>query len=70
MEDNGIGFDEKYLDRIFRPFQQLHGKSEYEGSGLGLSICKKIVQQHGGTLTAKSHPGKGSMFITILPDNS
>ncbi len=70
VEDNGIGFDEQFVDRIFSPFQQLHGKSEYEGSGLGLSICKKIAQQHNGTLSAKSQPGKGSMFIITLPDYS
>lgn len=68
VEDNGIGFDEEYADRIFLPFQQLHGKSEYEGSGLGLSISKKIVQQHNGELTVKSQPGKGSMFTITFPD--
>jgi signal transduction histidine kinase len=70
IEDNGIGFDEKYTDRIFQPFQQLHGKSEYEGSGLGLSICKKIVQQHNGILSVSSKPGEGSTFIIILPEYS
>ena len=70
IEDNGIGFDEKYTDRIFRPFQQLHGKSEYEGSGLGLSICKKIVEQHNGILSASSKPGEGSTFIITLPEYS
>ena len=70
LEDNGIGFEGKYADRIFRPFQQLHGKSDYEGSGLGLSISKKIAQQHNGTLTAMSQPGKGSMFILTLPEKS
>ena len=68
VEDNGIGFDEKFSDRIFRPFQQLHGKSEYPGSGLGLSICKKIVTQHGGTLSASSKPGEGSTFTIELPN--
>jgi signal transduction histidine kinase len=67
VEDNGIGFDEKYLDRIFQPFQRLHGRSHYEGTGMGLAICRKIVERHGGTITAKSIPGKGSTFIVVLP---
>ena len=65
--DNGIGFDEKYLDRIFQPFECLHSKQEYEGSGMGLAICKKIVEMHKGTITARSSPGKGSTFIVTLP---
>ena len=67
VEDNGIGFDEKYLDRIFEPFQRLHGKSAYEGTGMGLAICRKIVERHGGSITAKSKPGEGSTFIITLP---
>jgi light-regulated signal transduction histidine kinase (bacteriophytochrome) len=67
VDDNGIGFDEKYLDRIFQPFQRLHGRSQYEGTGIGLAICRKIVERHGGTITAKSTPGKGSTFIIVLP---
>ncbi len=67
VEDNGIGFDAKYLDKIFLPFQRLHGRSEYEGVGMGLAICRKIVEGHGGTITARSTPGRGSVFIVRLP---
>jgi two-component system, LuxR family, sensor kinase FixL len=67
VEDNGIGFDEKYLDKIFVPFQRLHGRGAYGGVGMGLAICKKIVERHGGEITAKSEPGKGSAFIVTLP---
>jgi two-component system sensor kinase FixL len=70
VSDNGIGFDEKYLDRIFRPFQRLHARSEYEGSGIGLAVCRKIVQRHGGDITARSAPGKGSTFLVRLPSRS
>ena len=67
IEDNGIGFDEKYLDRIFTPFQRLHGRSEYEGTGMGLAICRKIVERHGGRLTAESSLGQGATFTIFLP---
>jgi PAS domain S-box-containing protein len=67
VEDNGIGFDEKYLDKIFVPFQRLHGRNDYEGVGMGLAICKKIVERHGGQITARSKLGKGSTFIVTLP---
>lgn len=67
VDDNGIGFDDKYLDRIFAPFQRLHGRSEDEGVGMGLVICKKIIERHGGEITAKSAPGKGTSFIVTLP---
>jgi light-regulated signal transduction histidine kinase (bacteriophytochrome) len=67
VEDNGIGFDEMYLDRIFQPFQRLHGRSAYEGTGIGLAICRKIVERHGGSITAKSKPNVGSTFIIRLP---
>lgn len=67
VEDNGIGFDEKYLDRIFVVFQRLHGRTEYEGTGVGLAICRKIAERHGGTITARSILGEGSKFIVTLP---
>ena len=67
IEDNGKGFDEKHLDRIFRPFERLHGHSEYGGTGMGLAICHKIVSHHKGRITARSQPNKGSTFIVKLP---
>lgn len=67
ISDNGIGFNEKYLDKIFTMFQRLHGKSEYEGTGIGLSIVKKIIEKHNGLLTAKSKEGEGTTFIIVLP---
>ncbi len=63
VEDNGIGFDIKYMDRMTKPFQRLHTKDDIEGTGIGLAICRKIVFQHGGKLTARSEPGKGSIFV-------
>jgi light-regulated signal transduction histidine kinase (bacteriophytochrome) len=67
VQDQGIGFDEKYLDRIFTVFQRLHGRGEYEGSGVGLAICRKIARRHGGDITAQSTPGEGTTFIVTLP---
>lgn len=67
VRDNGIGFDEKYNDRIFAPFQRLHGRSKYEGTGIGLAVCRKIVDRHGGSITATSAPGKGATFSITLP---
>jgi signal transduction histidine kinase len=67
VQDNGIGFDEKYLDRIFTIFQRLHGRVDYEGTGVGLAVCRKIVERHGGTITARSAPGEGATFIVTLP---
>jgi signal transduction histidine kinase len=67
VEDNGIGSNEKHLDKVFTPFQRLHGRSEYEGLGMGLAICKKIVERHGGEITARSEVGKGCTFIVTLP---
>jgi signal transduction histidine kinase len=67
VQDNGIGFEEKYAERIFDVFQRLHGRNEYEGSGIGLSICRRIVDRHHGKIKAKSAPGKGSTFTITLP---
>lgn len=69
VTDNGIGFDEKYLDKIFVIFQGLNDRKEYEGTGIGLAIAKKIIEKHNGIITAKSSPGKGASFIIILPIN-
>jgi signal transduction histidine kinase len=67
VADNGIGFDEKYLERIFHPFQRLHTNKEYEGTGIGLSLCRSIVQRHHGQLTAHSVKGEGATFVVTLP---
>ena len=67
VEDNGIGFDEKYNDKIFTVFQRLHGRSEYEGTGVGLAVCRKIVERHNGTITVKSKPGQGARFFITVP---
>jgi light-regulated signal transduction histidine kinase (bacteriophytochrome) len=67
VADNGIGFDEKYLDKIFTIFQRLHGKQEYEGTGVGLAVCRRIVDRHGGTIHAHSRVGQGAGFTVTLP---
>ena len=67
VSDNGIGFDAKYSDRIFQPFERLHDPNQYDGTGMGLAICRKIVERHHGTITAQSTPGKGTTFIIHLP---
>lgn len=67
VQDNGIGFDEKYLDKIFAVFQRLHGRNEYEGTGVGLAVCRRITDRHGGSITARSQPGQGATFIVRLP---
>jgi signal transduction histidine kinase len=67
VADNGIGFDEKYLDRIFTVFQRLHGRHAYEGTGVGLAVVRRIAERHGGSVTAASEPGRGSTFVVTLP---
>ena len=67
VADNGIGFDPKYLDRIFTVFQRLHGRDKYEGNGVGLAVCRRIAERHGGSITAESAPGGGATFIVTLP---
>lgn len=67
VQDNGIGFEQEYVDRIFELFQRLHGRDEYQGTGMGLAICRKIVERHAGTITAFSAPGEGSRFVFRLP---
>lgn len=67
VEDNGIGFEQKYADQIFTIFQRLHGKSKYEGTGIGLAICRKVVSNHHGVIYALSTPGQGAEFHILLP---
>lgn len=69
IEDNGIGFEEKYLDHIFKVFQRLHGKSAFEGTGIGLAICKRVVMYHHGYITARSQPNAGTTFVVVLPES-
>ena len=67
IEDNGIGFEAKDAEKVFLPFQRLHGRMQYEGTGIGLTICQKIVERHRGTIRAESAPGMGTRFIVTLP---
>ena len=70
VSDNGIGFEAIYAERIFELFQRLHGRSAFEGTGMGLAICRKIVERHGGTIVAASAPGQGARFVVQLPAES
>ena len=67
VEDNGIGFDQQFAELIFKPFERLHGHDGYDGTGMGLAICRKIVERHGGTIGVESKPGVGTTFIIRLP---
>ena len=68
VTDNGIGFEQVYAEQIFRPFERLHGRGEYEGSGVGLSVCRRVVELHGGWIRARSAPGEGATFEIDLPN--
>ena len=67
VEDNGIGFEQQYAERIFESFARLNSKDQYEGTGLGLSLCKRIVERHGGSIIAKGKINEGASFVIYLP---
>ncbi len=67
VRDNGIGFESRFAERVFGPFERLHGRSEYPGTGIGLTICQRIAERHGGTISASSELGQGATFTITLP---
>jgi len=68
VRDNGIGIAPEFQERIFGIFQRLHGVGQYPGSGIGLAICRRIAERHGGSITVESAPGQGAAFVVRLPD--
>jgi signal transduction histidine kinase len=69
IRDNGIGFDQQYSEKIFELFQRLHTRNEYQGTGIGLAVCKKIVEKHNGIIKVNSKQNEGTLFTIILPVN-